>query len=911
MDNQSQPSGKAALTYEERRAISMARRQQKLAAERAAFDSIDPYAPEHPLNSIGTLPDQVALSGRNFYSDYHKQVIQDRVANAGLRPMPYPCSTLVSIASDLDGSYRAHYCVYMDVLTGSGGMDFGDSIWLVQRTIRGDDSSDHSGSDNSDIEPMGFGFYSNTLDNYADVPEDQIRYTHTFCENIIEYHKGNIDHFHSFLPKGPRVAILENPSVSQHEVLFDCGKFRNSGRTGALRLSLSGLRVIGTPGHPLGINAVEVQTKDGNWRDVFGTGSVVETRLFENGVYPELSLELSGNHATLLDQPLIRDIAYIRVICASESIAQSITTVVLVSLTGNMLHQRLMALRNVFNVETPLITDHASYHFRDERAANKKNKMQAEKVSIDTHQRYTSMVHGTVYRDDGTVLVTTDSDDPKSVCRLFPELTEELDFAYVTPAGSVAASEWGWDLQDTIVPTRTRANGGLYVSQRSMPKTADDAEKEHSRAANFSARVAWLLKEARKKPGLVWPIYTHLGRPDKRSDSGETFAEDYATMLNTPPPNPYFEPEPILDLQEAVFGFNQETGNRVWFTRASQSYDFAYVMRHLPQHISRDGDCIQVTSWHDEFLNRTMPRAPGQLYGVSFYCDDPARTEVSLDGQPLILARHPSDDSGRSSVTVMDMEIKHTVFNLLDPYRRAPGDVVIRGDWTWQTKEAAPYGKLTTTDNNPSSLSICTHDLHPCGAQALTFDRRGDGYMGLRVTTSDGTVFYFGDDQLCPSDAAATYCLTNHLPLNDTWQTIVVPFNNLAWAKGAHPGITLPNAPIKSVEIISDGTLHIRELNFTRPRGTRVSTEAGQGYCVAGRIQDFQPEQTIELCDVSNPDIRWSQAPDQRGCFCFSQIPKGIFQLYSQVDGAIFHDRRGRLIEVNANLVTLELIAAG
>jgi len=112
-------------------------------------------------------------------------------------------------------------------------------------------------------------------------------------------------------------------------------------------------------------------------------------------------------------------------------------------------------------------------------------------------------------------------------------------------------------------------------------------------------------------------------------------------------------------------------------------------------------------------LNKTMLRAPGQLYGVSFYCDDPASTEVMLNGQSLILARHPADETGRGSVTVMEMEIKHSVFCMLDPQQRAPDDVVVNGSWNWQADGIVPYGQLSVLVDTRESLLIPTHGLHP------------------------------------------------------------------------------------------------------------------------------------------------------------------------------------------------------
>ena len=254
----------------------------------------------------------------------------------------------------------------------------------------------------------------------------------------------------------------------------------------------------------------------------------------------------------------------------------------------------------------------------------------------------------------------------------------------------------------------------------------------------------------------------------------------------------------------------------------------------------------------------------------------------------------------------MEMEIRHAVFDLLDPMRREPDDVTIHGSWRWH-EEPAPYGSLTGAADVPASLRIDMHGYHPFGTQALAFDRRGRGHMGLRVTTADGTVFYYGDAALCPSDATGHYLLDAHRPLDETWRTIAVPFNDLRWATGSEPGCTLPNAPLGAIEILSSaGGLDIRSLRFLRPRSTRLAMRDNPRYCVAGLVLDHQPGQAVRLLGGDTVDL--VQTVDQQGAFCFAGIESGVYELRSEAGGRSYRDRRGALVEVTGDLVTLELI---
>src|SRR5476649_1191267 len=111
-------------------------------------------------------------------------------------------------------------------------------------------------------------------------------------------------------------------------------------------------------------------------------------------------------------------------------------------------------------------------------------------------------------------------------------------------------------------------------------------------------------------------------------------------------------------LQDRAFGISGD-GSRQWLTRASVLYDYALIVRSLADHVRRDGDNIDISSWADAVLGQTLPCSPAQLYGVTFYVRDAGTAGVSLNGRRIeTLSRNPADETGRQSVTVLESEIR-------------------------------------------------------------------------------------------------------------------------------------------------------------------------------------------------------------------------------------------------------------
>jgi hypothetical protein len=439
----------------------------------------------------------------------------------------------------------------------------------------------------------------------------------------------------------------------------------------------------------------------------------------------------------------------------------------------------------------------------------------------------------------------------------------------------------------------------------------------------FTKRLASMLRHNCEAPGLCWPIYTHLGALEAE-EGGDGEGRRPASVL----PSPYLEPEPLHDLQDQIFGFSDaaRTRGRVWFTRATTLYDYALVLRSIADHVQRDGaDTIRIVPWFDPVLQKTLPCSAAQLYGLTFYVEDVSTAAVFLDGRPVeSLVRNPPDETGRPSVMIAECEIRHVLFEQLDPTLNAPQAVEFSGA-RWQWKQAPSddiaHGRLTSEPTGGitglATMRLPLFGLRPVGTQLIRFTVRAapDASFAILLETETGGRFFFGDDRLLASigvPLTAHYALSRHGRAADHWAVYVVPFHDLVWAPGTKPSGPMPNHPLTAVTLLcargAGVGVDFADIALLRARATGLSGRPEPLFCLGGFVPSFVSGQEVHVApanDLSHGGS--SETVDQRGFFCFSGLPRGIYRVWSDRGVTRLVDRRGPLVEVNANVAQLVL----
>lgn len=806
---------------------------------------------------------------------------------AGIRLLPYPFDSAFAVASDVDGSSRETFDGYTNMLVHELGLDFGDSSWLHWRYVfnaNGDASLTNSG-----------GFLSPSLTERTDDDRRFFRRNRTFLEILADYHEGSVDHFHALLPHGPRVAVLTD--LSRNGTL--------------LTANIPPLDVSCADFHVFAICFVFAGETDR------GIGSVrVESPGGETFAYlpAEHDAPADGNSYFLyvrdVDPESLETVPHLRQ--TARIVAESLdasgpvpTRIILVSTNGRLVIDRLNFLRSKYHVEMPLVTEHAHLHFRPPAVTESVKARNALRYEAQTDSL--SAFFGPLADSSGTLIATVDSDEPHSLARVLPEAVEEAELRFIVPFP--ASRNSGFRVTELLARSPTRSGGGFYWADRTLPNlTAPPPGKladGHTKHDTFVARVERAIELATDSPGGFWPIYTHIG----------SLARIDGRRIDLP--DPYFEPGPLLALQDRVFGMasDQAPNGRIWFCRASTMYDYALILQGVAGQVERSNDgSIDIRSWHDPVLDKQLPRAPSHLFGLTFLVEDEANATVTLDGAAIDhVCRNPAHSTGSASVTIAECDISSTLFRAADPFV-APGAILTGGEWTWRAGDSPAGSLAVASGSGAATLRIPMHGTTLPAAQLLSFRLRpgADWTGGVVLETRSGGRFWFGSG--APPDElgkmTATYAI-DRLLKKDTWLRVVVPFYDLKWSNEARPGGPLPSHPLQTMTLVSAGAIgsaaEFGDIRMLRPRVSTAARYPDAGHCVIGFVDGAGEGEPVRLFREGEPDNAMITHTDQLGWFAFPAVAPGVYQITASRGGVQYQSARGAVVEVWSDIPRLEL----
>jgi hypothetical protein len=809
-----------------------------------------------------------------------------------IRVFPYPFGSALTVVSDVDGASKARYEGYVGDMVRKLGLDFGDSTWL---------KTSSEGSAGAVAIANGLGFFSRHFGiGNSEVAQTFTR-TRTFLESLAEYHAGNLDHFHAFVNRGPRAVILERGEPSPEGLQFELAGFETEGFWRCGGIYIDAVCVVARGASEAAAVRVVVAQRDGQVVEFDRQVAAPQTETGDR----QTMFVVTGAAEDDRQIPRLDEIARVSVVVQGD--ASQILRVVLVSASTSIVLDRLRLLRDRFNVEIPLVTEHSGLHFRSAVMAARRDGEQD--AYLASHSGLVAALNGAHRTPEQGLAFSTDADDPASLARVLPELSDEFEVRFLVP--QAATSNTGWTVERMVVPLATRAGTIVYQVHRMLPNLNEPANKAafdgtFSRQENFAPRLDKVLDASEAKPGLYWPIYTHLG--------GITLPiADHAL------PSPYFEGDALRRLQDRVYNVTGSVAAdaRVWMARSSVFYDYALILRSIAEHVARiDANTVEISSWHDPVLNKTLPRSPAQLYGLTFYVDDPARARVLLDGRPIrLLARNGRDETGRFSVTICEAEIRHLVFDALDPLQKAGLEAQVSGgNWrfTRAEKDTPAFGRLTVSRGQSANLRIPMHGWCAVGSQLLSLVGRHskNGSMGLTLETVAGGRLFFGDRALLEIIEPVTAHYVFEHDKSTGLRTMVAPFHCLTWAEGAATGGAMPSHPLTAITLHCAGSrgayADFGALTLLRPRATSLNHGDSPSYCLGGVVPEFKPPQTV-YAQVKGKAGAVSASVDQRGWFCFTNLPEGIYNVWTEGETGKVYDRRGPLVELRGDVMNLEL----
>ncbi|MCC7410754.1 MAG: carboxypeptidase regulatory-like domain-containing protein [Gammaproteobacteria bacterium] len=847
---------------------------------------------------------------------------------AGMRRWPFPFASAMAITSDTDFTNRDRYRSCIAALVEAHGLDFGDSLWLTSLSGR------YPGH-----ELPGLGLLSPDFRIDAGHCERERAWQPDLYALLAEHHLGNIDHWHGFTDRGPRVILLDGlvrvsarlatvalPRRFEHELLL-----HHAGNFWPLAVS-----VLGSPALVEAITEIVAVSRDGaqRWR---------YARERNTGLYPFLraAADAGGEGLAFFTTmyevradtapPCVDDVDRLEIVLGATAALDG-ARVYLHNVHAEMLLDRLQFINDEFHFSTNLCTTHGRWHFY---TANRLRVENERNGALLRGQYDPSWSYYGAFDEPG-LRFSTLADDERSFARVLPAIRDRFGIVflrliqgrrYAARSLDPAASEGGHcSVFNVVYPVASRAGDGLYNLCAAFPPLPPPWQDEpaldpqRTRAASFQLRLGVVLEELRASPGEAAVLYTHLGHwgdppyrrePDFRAGATVTAKDRHYNVSGT-----------------------CTRSERLWFTRASVLAGYACMAQTVAGATRRRAkDRIEIASWHDPVLGMRLPQHEDALYGLTYYVEDAQRARVLLDGRELHdLIRNPADETGRPSVTLAACGIRHVVFDEVDPRGRSGADSRVpwcasNAQWIWRgdagTAYHGRYSARLSLDGPAGSGSIdgriefSGHGVRPHAAQVLYWAMARSAArvrFAVVLVTAGGGRFFFGARELSPIAGALTaaYWLADTGRQPRHWHRIAIPLYDLEWFDGDPARVAMPSQPLERVTLLARGRpgdwVDLDRMEFGRPKPTRAQG-AGDTLVLGGRVRaDVTGAAYVALRPLFEPDSapRLTRA-DALGGFWFNRLPPGAYQLARAESADAVDWRNAIVVDANSSRFDLSL----
>lgn len=834
----------------------------------------------------------------------------ETAGDAGVRTVPYPFDNAMTVTSDIDKSNREKYEAYIGALVKDFGFDFGDSVWLTASFPGKRRKQRHT----------GMAFFTPWLTHFESVWPDA-GVLDSF-DLIREHHLGNVDHWHSFLRRGPRCAIVKSlehrddgsirgvlPPVADPRPESD-NKFGRDYYDTRDFYVLAATVVGAWDKNNAPLSLVVEDSDGGKWE--LGPGSdPLDSRPGQEKSHLCFVAKISPDDSPQV--PHLEEVESVLLQFPEGNEKASVERIILHNIHPDLFADRFDYLARRFHFSTNLVSRHSLFHFLPEipgfggKAQGRTNRKRMDEFPdiLDTY-------YGSLF-DEG-VEASSSADEPGSFSRVYPRETSvnglrflrTVAIDYPTTLRTAAAQKakalregggsqkeaasteplesespgWHPSVFGVTFPTPTRSGGALYhlrsthsrLSDKEAGKSLGKAVAKKTTARTFTNRLRTVIEDLRGEKGRAAQFYTHLGNlaPDD---------EDF--------PDPYFDRNDLREFQDRVFGCgNDRKDHRIWFTRGTVLCDFSLVLQSIGHHLKRPcPNRVSISSWIDPYAGIPVAENPCQLYGQTFYVEDSKLAEVDLDGEPVLeLVRNPADETGRESVTIVDSPIRHTIFRAIDP-REGHGVNAENCDVEW---EAGAFA-LRPTDGESGMVAIKTAHLFPVGTQHLVFGVRRmteDSAFAIVMETESGGRFAFGDASVIANlehSVHAKYDSPRAFREGRSRQLCVVPFYDLEWSPDGNAGEpfrALPSHTPASIRIhISGEGVELDSIEYTRPKTTTPNTGMENAVKIGVRAGEKDSGQSFDLRSVEDNSVRATASPNDFGHMIFDALPKGGYRL--------------------------------
>lgn len=848
-----------------------------------------------------------------------------------VRVLPYPFANVVSFASDVDAQRPWHGAAIHRVFNEELGLTISDSLWPQGDSL------------NASSLFLGPGRLNRRNSGVGTEP--------TFALLIRQWHRGNIDHFHSWQEDSPFEIRNEiDPPLPLSEV-------RTSQKIPDVYAGISSqmsqnVRLYFSAQPPADLTVV-LREKSGKSM-AFGPGAVgrgkkIQYEVGESGWIIEIIIPAAPyDPSALAINPMSIDrLDFIAPSC-SGGCAVSLTRV-----------ERDHFSRQTVLLETPWLE---RWNIRPTILTSHGGNTLIQGFGVKGKSTVLPRTPNTFLADPAAVVVREAMADRKESHAYHADILKKLSvsgvWAYPNfPAkqedvfGPPVADQWA-----NKMPLLTSSFDGFYNLQRTLSATADvDGSNEEKftsalkiffpdmpenirrslycgKMCNFAQgnALATLVSEslylidAGKKIKHLW--YTHFG-----SEYGES------TFASSPeePVTPAVR-KSMRKLANYVYNFDGSIGpdRRVWSPPADTWLRYEITQAGIAAHITgvADAASIKITPWEDPVTHNMVPDLKAgtrDLHGLTVYVDHPEHASVSVGDRAVdTFTTNPADETGRQSITIVDNNTPTAIVGRVGLLDR--GTVESRsGKFTDATQdknfislEANQSGQAEVVFKpwsldlwNTSHLSLSIRKRFAVAGK----DDRSKGEVTVELRMEDGGVVAIREAER-PAErvSGASVWFVPPSEAVDEWKHQTLDVARLVWPRFSPSDQNcrrppLPIGRVVEVRILVTGAaageiVDISNFRALRPSGTGEAPDGGK--LVAGRVtrDGMSPLPLVPVRAISSSGKIVNTTTDEDGYYFFYGRRRGEqLAIQAHFEKSACYPLQGRKIEIYKNEAEVDI----
>lgn len=845
-------------------------------------------------------------------------------ANSDLRRLPFPFGQMVTFSSDADYAVPWHQAAIHRLLNEDLGLPISDSVWV---------------SSSSGLPDVGAFFDSfSGLDRQPSLVDNRP----VFQLLAREWHRGNIDHLHSWsddmVPQYkttfPEPIRLTGSSI---EVLLPDAPWLKSFERGRgyqqLRLLLGGM-----PPQDL---SIEVRFADGSSSNY--ANNVIKSMESDGDAATQtpLTITLILNEGWPFGSRTNNSSAPLPAVTALILRAPSCATGCEVKVTGverdNFSRYSVLAqapFLEYMNIRPSLVTGHGGLtyhpdfegsgpHYHRSNLLNQVpgNEFVRRNMEGLAARKGSSGYHADILRKLGVRSVTAIYNPPHRETVGFtsqiPAPFESFPgfYALVKTHGDFGAPG---DALSNVPKMLAKIDPSVanFDSQRFLCR-----ENVYCRQADQGSTagglIALSLTLISKGRSVEHNWYTHFGTA--------RFDPTFRATTETP-----FGPATIAAFVDLSMHYYDPTAKRplsqrVWVPPAGVWANYNILRAGVGDHLAVDPDTstVRITSYLDPVLGTIFPdhsAGTRDLNGLTVFVKDSSVATLSIDGEPIThFVRNPADESGRQSITVVDDNTPTVILGKVAPEHFAR-IATVAGRYEWitgqETSGPAAFAKLVA-QSNFASVNFNMNSLSIYNATHVAFSyrvRRDDGsapsgHASIVFKRADGAHIEFTEVIPATLASGSSYAIFDRRNSNQQWQSVTIPQYNLRWSEdwvGRHLPLVLGR--IESVEVqLKDARpgdiLEVGDLKTLRPSANGIAPN--QTLVVAGRVTGVAGKPVAGVSVTGDFDgVKRQTVTDDTGFYVFGDVKRGSV---AAIKAGPCTPTRGDLIELQANEMEVDI----